>query len=90
MARSLNDNKPNWVIEKFKGQLATYLKRNKGNAEKETTLNIYGLTFKPDIDDLRESPALQIASQIIESYSGSVSIVEPNITRLPKGLSNHH
>ena len=52
----------------------------------ETSLNIYGLTFKPDIDDLRESPALQIASQIIESYSGNVFIVEPNISRLPKGF----
>ena len=86
LARSLNDNKPNWVIEKFNEQLVSFLKRNKGKAEKETSLNIYGLTFKPDIDDLRESPALQIASQIIESYSGSVFIVEPNISRLPKGF----
>ena len=86
LARSLNDKKPKWVIEKFNEQLVSYLKRNKGKTEKETSLNIYGLTFKPDIDDLRESPALQIAKEIIDSYKGSVFIVEPNISSLPDGF----
>jgi len=48
---------------------------------------IYGLAFKPDIDDLRESPALGIARRIAAEHAGPLQIVEPNVTALPVGLS---
>lgn len=46
----------------------------------------YGLAFKPDIDDLRESPAMEIVKEIVELHSGSVIAVEPNIHQLPSSL----
>jgi len=46
----------------------------------------FGLAFKPDIDDFRESPALQIALNIASEYDSQLLIVEPNITELPLAL----
>jgi UDP-N-acetyl-D-mannosaminuronic acid dehydrogenase len=45
------------------------------------------LAFKADIDDLRESPALDITQQILEQGIGEVLVVEPNIKTLPKALA---
>ena len=39
-----------------------------------------GLAFKPDIDDLRESPAKYIASRVISESRADILIVEPNVT----------
>jgi UDP-N-acetyl-D-mannosaminuronic acid dehydrogenase len=44
------------------------------------------LTFKADIDDLRESPAVGIAQQVIQDALGDVIIVEPHIRELPVQL----
>ena len=43
-----------------------------------------GLAFKPDIDDLRESPSVFIARDLAKEYPGCVMAVEPNITELPE------
>jgi UDP-N-acetyl-D-mannosaminuronic acid dehydrogenase len=48
----------------------------------------YGLAFKPDIDDLRESPALRIAQQLANLQHGRTLGVEPNIDKLPKDIVN--
>ena len=88
LARSVNDGKPNWVIKKFNDQVKIFLNKTKEKAETETSLAIYGLTFKPDIDDLRESPALQIVKQITQVFKGKIYIVEPNIDFLPNDLSD--
>lgn len=88
-AREVNDSKPEWVIEKVKIAIADFLQANPDKAAKDITIACYGLAFKPDIDDLRESPACAIAKQIINFHRGTVLLVEPNIDCLPAKLSNH-
>lgn len=88
-AREVNDSKPQWVIAKVKLALADFLQANPEKTAKDVTIACYGLAFKPDIDDLRESPALQIAKDIIAMHSGRVLLVEPNISELPNSLANN-
>ena len=64
----------------------TCVRRKSGVHDAEVSLAIYGLSFKPDIDDLRESPALAIARRVAKSHFGPMHIVEPNIEKLPEGL----
>lgn len=85
-ARKVNDNKPDWVIEKVKLAIADFLLANPTKAAKDVCVACYGLAFKPDIDDLRESPARYIAETIHTIHSGSVLIIEPNIEKLPASL----
>lgn len=85
-ARRINDDKPQWVVEKVKLAIAGFLQANPTKTAKDVTVACYGLAFKPDIDDLRESPALNIAKQVEELHSGTVLAVEPNIETLPESL----
>jgi len=85
-ARVVNDSKPEWVIKKVKLALADFLLVNPDKSAKDVTIACYGLAFKPDIDDLRESPALKIALNIAKMHSGITLGVEPNIQRLPKNV----
>ena len=78
-AREVNDAKPKWVIDRVKLTLAEYLQNNKDKAVQDITIACYGLAFKANIDDLRESPALMIASEIINFHSGETVLVEPNL-----------
>jgi len=78
-AREVNDAKPDWVVDKAKAAL--------GEA-RAPVIAALGLAFKPDIDDLRESPARHIAATLARAYpQGAVLAVEPNIHRLPPDLA---
>ena len=77
-AREVNDFKPKWVVGKVEEALSA--RKMTGNDGKIACL---GLAFKPDIDDLRESPALDIAQDLASKYPGHVLLVEPNIEELP-------
>lgn len=83
-AREVNDHKPVWVEEKVH-ELVRELASN-GKANKEIRIGCLGLAFKPDIDDLRESPALHITQALTKTYPGQVTAVEPNIQSLPTQL----
>ncbi|NAX20664.1 UDP-N-acetyl-D-mannosamine dehydrogenase [Vibrio sp. V39_P1S14PM300] len=85
-ARKVNDSKPNWVVDKTKMAIADFLQENTDKTAKDITIACYGLAFKPDIDDLRESPAMQIVKEIASLHTGSVIAVEPNINQLPNSL----
>jgi UDP-N-acetyl-D-mannosaminuronic acid dehydrogenase len=85
-AREVNDGKPQWVIEQVKAAIADCLSETDRRAS-EVTLACFGLSFKPNIDDLRESPAMNIAATLADWHSGKTLIVEPNIHTLPKKLA---
>jgi len=80
-AREVNDSKPLWVIEKINLAVAEILQRKPDLKTKNITIACFGLAFKPDIDDLRESPSLEIARAIAKSHLGRVYAVEPNISK---------
>lgn len=73
-ARRTNDYKANWVVEKIIDR-AFQFKDDNGRVP---TIACMGLAFKPDIDDLRESPALHIAENLNSLLN--IVAVEPNIS----------
>ncbi|WP_281629747.1 UDP-N-acetyl-D-mannosamine dehydrogenase VpsB [Vibrio sp. St2] len=77
MAREVNDGKPLWVIDQVKQAADEF---------KKPVIACLGLAFKADIDDLRESPALDITTQLANENVGQVIAVEPNISSLPENL----
>ena len=81
-ARKVNDSKPEWVINKVKIAIADFLQANPDKTAKDVTIACYGLAFKPDIDDLRESPAMNITDKLSVIHSGILIAVEPNIDSL--------
>jgi UDP-N-acetyl-D-mannosaminuronic acid dehydrogenase len=78
-AREVNDSKPKFVLDEIE-RTVHKIQRNKS----ELTIACLGLTFKPNIDDLRESPALKIALKVSKMGFKNCIIVEPNIQVLPK------
>lgn len=80
-ARLVNDSKPNFVLDKI-DQAVNSL----GGKKFDISIACLGLAFKPDIGDLRESPAINIAKQLCLMSFKEVFLVEPNIIKLPKGF----
>jgi UDP-N-acetyl-D-mannosaminuronic acid dehydrogenase len=74
-AREVNTYKTEWVIEKIKNAALKFENANGRKAK----VACMGLAFKPDIDDLRESPALYITRRLIADGL-EVLAVEPNIS----------
>ena len=87
VAREVNDAKPAWVLDQVKQQLAECLTAS-GKRASEVTIACFGLAFKPDIDDLRESPAMTVAHLIAEWHSGCTLVVEPHVTTIPTRLAH--
>lgn len=83
-AREVNDGKPEWVMNKVHEAVA-----RSGRAAGDLTIALMGLAFKPNIDDLRESPALHIAEALTASLKSRFLIVEPNIGEPPASLRAH-
>jgi UDP-N-acetyl-D-mannosaminuronic acid dehydrogenase len=85
-AREVNDAKPHWVLAKAHAAIAAILDADASKSAKNVVIACYGIAFKPDIDDLRDSPALEITQSLIASHQGKVLVVEPNIDALPPSL----
>lgn len=88
-ARLVNDSKPQWVIQQVKLAVADLLFKHPGLSAQDVRIACYGLAFKADIDDLRESPALGIARQLAKELGVTLLLVEPNIHTLPADLRSH-
>ena len=83
-ARLINDSKPDFILVKINQAVKLIAKKRS-----EIKIACLGLAFKPDIDDLRESPALNIAKQINLMKFNEVLLVEPNINQIPKGFDTN-
>ncbi|MDP5210501.1 UDP-N-acetyl-D-mannosamine dehydrogenase [Microbulbifer sp. 2205BS26-8] len=79
VAREVNDSKPEWVVAKISKEVSKMLEGGALCSAEEITIACFGLTFKPDIDDLRESPALEITKRVAAEHAGKVLAVEPHI-----------
>lgn len=86
-ARRVNDSKPAFVVAKVQEAIGQHLQQNPHKTAKDITIACLGLAFKPDIDDLRCSPAIEIAEAITGSHPGPVLLVEPNIEELPASFT---
>lgn len=84
IAREVNDSKPEWVLERVRNALDSIVGTGR------PIVVCYGLAFKADIDDLRESPALEIASQISQRTDIELYVVEPNVDCVPPSLQSAH
>ena len=69
-AREVNEAKPHWVVERVVAKAERF---------KNPTIACLGLAYKPDIDDLRESPAVEIVKELQQRKLGELKIVEPNL-----------
>lgn len=70
-ARIVNDSKPAWVINKIETNAKKF---------KNPVIGFLGLAFKADVDDIRESPAVEIVDHVIKRGIGEVLISEPNLS----------
>lgn len=86
-AREVNDAKPGWVLDQVKQALAECLTAS-GKRASDVTIACFGLAFKPNIDDLRESPAMSVAHRIAEWHSGQTWVVEPHVKDIPQRLAH--
>jgi UDP-N-acetyl-D-mannosaminuronic acid dehydrogenase len=73
-AREINDRKPHWVVERVAAHADRF---------KRPCVACLGLTYKADVDDLRESPAVEVASALSQAIDGEVLVVEPNLETHP-------
>lgn len=75
-AREINNYKAFWCAEKVKNAMLEFELKN----HRKPIVAMMGLAFKPDIDDLRESPAKQIVSKVMQSCNNAdILVVEPNV-----------
>jgi len=69
-AREVNDAKPHWVIDRVKAKAARF---------KEPVIGCLGITFKANIDDMRESPSLDIVKDLMSQNVGKILVCDPNV-----------
>lgn len=76
-ARLINDEKPLYVVKKIEAKARSLV---------DPVIALFGLAYKPDVDDLRESPAVHIVEMLAARKAGKLLVVEPHISELPAEL----
>jgi UDP-N-acetyl-D-mannosaminuronic acid dehydrogenase len=77
-AREVNATKPNFVVSQI---------RERAERFKRPVVALLGLTYKADVDDLRESPAIEIVKQLAASGEQRIVVADPNLNTLPNELA---
>lgn len=77
-ARQVNDGKPHYVVNQVLSAISKVT---------DPVIACLGLAFKPDIDDLRESPAMEVVQLLAGRKTGLVLVAEPHIEHLPPSLA---
>jgi len=80
VSRDVNNDKTKNVVERAEAMIDDHPYAN---------IACCGLTFKANVEDMRESPALEITLHLAEKYGSRIKIVEPNVRQLPLDLSKH-
>ena len=78
-ARTVNNEKPDFVVQKV---------LSRAGKLKDPTIACLGLSYKANVDDLRESPAMDIVAALARHCAGRLLVVEPHINALPKSLAD--
>lgn len=78
-AREVNDAKPHWVADQIISLCSTI---------SNPVIACMGLAYKPDVDDLRESPSIEVVRILHERGVGEIIVCEPFVTDLPKNLTD--
>lgn len=79
-SREVNDGKAGYVTDQVARLIEDYPDR---------AVSSLGITFKANVDDLRESPALEIVESLAQTYGDKISVVDPFVKDLPKTLVQH-
>jgi UDP-N-acetyl-D-mannosaminuronic acid dehydrogenase len=79
-ARAVNDTKPEKILAKARKQIERF---------RRPVIACLGLAYKPDVDDLRESPAMNIVQKLAAENQAELLVVEPNISELPHSLNSN-
>lgn len=86
-AREVNDYKPECVVKKIKEKIVSILDKNPYKKMEEITIACLGLMYKPDVIDLRNSPAVEVVKGVA-TLGCQVFVVEQYIKTLPEVLHN--
>lgn len=79
LAREVNDAKPGYVVDEVATTAARF---------RDPVIACLGLSFKANVDDLRESPALHITTELARRDTGRLLVVEPHVDTLPDALTD--
>ncbi len=88
-SREVNLTKTRWLISRIRDEIEN-IKKEKKQHTASIRIALFGLSYKPNVDDLRESPALEIASSISDFEEVEIFIIEPHIQILPNILGSKH
>lgn len=78
-ARKVNDSMPGYVVDKIKEKAARF---------EYPVITCLGLTYKANVRDFRESPAIKIIERLAKENAGQILVVEPHVDKLPNVLAN--